>query len=657
MRNDAIGLFWQDMPVIKAPKAEKEKRPPPEPTWLEPTYLPGLEEARAFNVPLYASVNELVASNERLVFDVESFENYFLIAFMGVDSGKVAYFEMQTDGAMDLRLLKWLLEAKTTVGFNSLNYDIPVLTLALAGHSTATMKEATNRIITDELRPWRFYKEYKLTEPTIDHIDLIEVAPLFASLKIYGGRLHTQRMQDLPFPHDALLSEDQISIVRWYCVNDLRNTLDLYRALVPQIELRERMSKEYNLDLRSKSDAQIAETVIAEEVRRLSGIRPRQPSIPPGTSYKYQVPNYVMFQTPLMQQVLETIRHCDFVVGESGRIIEPQPIKDLDVVINGRKYVMGIGGLHSTEKKSAHRASADTQLLEVDVAAYYPSIILNLGLYPAHLGTHFISTYRRIVERRLEAKRTKDKVTDDTLKIVINGSFGKFGSMFSSLYSPDLLIQVTVTGQLSLLMLIEALEINGVEVVSANTDGIVIKCHSSRKHIMENLVKQWETFTRFTVEKNEYRAIFSRDVNNYIAIKADGTTKTKGIFTDPGLSKNPVNSICVEAVEALLTTGTPIESTIRACTDIRKFISVRTARRGAVKVWADGFNEYLGNAIRWYYAEGEEGDIVCSKTGNRIATSLGAVPIMDLPREFPNNVNYDWYIAATEKMLTAIGYA
>lgn len=63
-----------------------------------------------------------------------------------------------------------------------------------------------------------------------------------------------------------------------------------------------------------------------------------------------------------------------------------------------------------------------------------------------------------------------------TFKIVLNGTFGKLGSKYSFLYSPNLMIQVTITGQLALLMLIEALEAAGISVVSANTDGIVSRC-------------------------------------------------------------------------------------------------------------------------------------------------------------------------------------
>ena len=111
--------------------------------------------------------------------------------------------------------------------------------------------------------------------------------------------------------------------------------------------------------------------------------------------------------------------------------------------------------------------------MDCDVASYYPSIILNQGLCPANIGENFLRVYKKIVDERLKAKKEGDKVVSESLKIVINGSFGKFGSKFSALYAPEMLLQVTLTGQLALLMLIEKLENADIKVISANTDGVV----------------------------------------------------------------------------------------------------------------------------------------------------------------------------------------
>lgn len=654
-RNDSIGFFWEDVAAVKPPKVEKPKRTPPEPVWLLPTYLPGLAEAQAFRVAQFEDWELAIAAakRERFIFDIECYTNYFLIAFTSLASGKVIYFERTGNSDFNREKLLWITQAFCLVGFNSWNYDVPMLSLALAGKTNAQLKAASDEIITGEnVRPADVLRRYKVKALKPDHIDLIEVAPLRASLKIYGGRLHAPKMQDLPFHPSTLLSPEQMTIVRWYCVNDLTNTAFLHESLKEQISLRETLGKDYGVDLRSKSDAQIAETVISREIEKLNGGRVQRPVIAPGTRYKYRIPAFIRYESGLMNWALGVVRDADFVVAEDGAIGMPEVIKGLNLTIAGGVYRMGIGGLHSSEKVAAHVADADTVILDRDVTSYYPYIILNSHLFPQHLGPNFLNVYRKLVDRRIEAKRTGNKVVADSLKITINGSFGKLGSKYSALYSPDLLIQVTVTGQLSLLMLIERLELRGITVISANTDGIAIKCPKARRDELNGVIAQWEKDTGFETEETEYRALYSRDVNNYIAVKTDGKTKTKGAYAETGLSKNPTGRICVDAVLALLTTSTPLHETIRNCKDIRKFVSVRTVTGGAVK---DG--EFLGKSIRWYYAQGVEGEIVVAKSGNKVPRSEGAKPLLELPAVFPEDVDYEWYEREAERMLYDIGYA
>lgn len=657
MRRDALGFFWEDRPVVKEPKAEVAKRTPPERTWERDDYLPGLEEARQFNVDQFTD-EELVQAalnEELLVFDIEIYVNYFLIAFYSLQSKKVVYFERTTDIDFDYddlyySKLKWVVDNFCIISFNGVGFDIPILSLALAGVENYKLKEAATEIIVNGTHPRDVLKRFKVKSLKLNHVDLIEVAPLRASLKIYGGRLHAPRMQDLPFHPDTLLSEDQITIVRWYCVNDLKTTVLLHDSLREQLDLRVTLSREYRLDLRSRSDAQIAESIISAEMEKLSGCRPTRPAIEPGTEYRYNVPHFINFQTNLMQSTLYIVRNAKFFVSEYGNIGMPEELKSLEIRMANGVYRMGIGGLHSSETCTAHIADDNTVLIDRDVASYYPAIILNLGLYPHHLGTDFLKVYKTIVDRRLAAKKAGNKVVADSLKITVNGSFGKLGNAYSVLYSPDLLIQVTITGQLSLLMLIEALELNGISVVSANTDGIVIKCPVPMLPVAEQIFKNWEEKTGFQTEETRYKALYSRDVNNYIAIKMDGKAKTKGAYAPVGLSKNPANEICVNAVLEYLTKNIPIEKTIRECKDITQFVSVRKVKGGAVK---NGV--YLGSSIRWYYVAGEEGEIVYANSGNKVPKSEGAKPLMDLPSAFPVDIDYARYESEALEILKDVG--
>jgi len=508
-----------------------------------------------------------------------------------VDSKQVVYFEFDSDGLIrnnfDISKLHWLMHNFELISFNGINYDLPIAALALAGHDTHNLKQTTTRIIEYNERPDEILSYFKIKKLKVNHIDIIEVAPLQASLKIYSGRLHAPKMQDLPFKPDTYLSYEQIAIVRWYCVNDLNNTFLLYDMLKPEIALRKQMSIG-RYDLRSKSDAQIAEAVIAREIEKISGKRPSAPEIKYGMIYKYKVPQYVKYLSPMMNRTLELVKSANFSVHAGGGIEMPKELADLDITIGTSIYRMGIGGLHSNEKSISYTASENYSLIDRDVVSYYPRIILNLGLYPEQLGRDFLLVYEDIVNTRLAAKESGDDRTANSLKIVINGSVGKLGNMHSVLYAPDLFLQVTVTGQLSLLMLIERLELANIKVVSGNTDGIVAWCSKQQESAFSAIIKQWEADTTgFETEETRYKALYSKDVNNYIAIfdkpKKGKLAKLKGAYAPPGLSKNPTCSICVEAVVEFLTKKVPIIATITQSKDITKFVSVRTVKGGAIK--------------------------------------------------------------------------
>jgi hypothetical protein len=585
-----------------------------------------------------------------LILDTEVYSNYFLASFKDIASGKVIELEMYDGHPLDTARLERLIHRHTIVTFNGASFDLPLVALALTGVNCKRLKQAANTIINRNLRGWQFCEANGVEMPRVDHIDLIEVAPGIASLKIYGGRLHCPKMQDLPIAHDAEITPEQRALLREYCRNDLDTTRALFNKLRPQIELRENMTKSDGMDLRSKSDAQIAEAVIANEVIKLSGKKVVRAEIEPGTAFAYITPEFVRFRTPALQLRLAEIERAEFVVHDNGSVIEPPELKGQTVTIGQGVYRLGIGGLHSSETCQAAVADDDHILVDRDVASYYPAIILRLGLSPKSMGNSFLKIYQGIVTRRLKAKHSGDKVTADVLKIVINGSFGKFGSKWSKLYSPDLLIRTTVTGQLCLLMLIESLELAGIQVVSANTDGIVIRCHKSRVDELQALVAEWEKATGFDTEETLYRALYSRDVNNYIAIKTDGGIKLKGVYATATLAKNPVNEICNEAAVRWLRDGTSVEQTIRSCRDIRKFVTIRSVKGGAVK---DG--AYLGKAVRWYYAQGVTGTIQYQVNGYTVARTEGARPLMDLPVEFPDDVDHDWYIRETLGILAAVG--
>lgn len=199
------------------------------------------------------------------------------------------------------------------------------------------------------------------------------------------------------------------------------------------------------------------------------------------------------------------------------------------------------------------------------------------------------------------------------------------------------------------------LEINEIKVVSANTDGIVIMPHETQVSRLNEIISMWEKLTNFETEETRYKAIYSRDVNNYIAIydkpQKGVSYKGKGVFGETNLKKQPTNEICAKAVAEFLINGTPLRKTIEASENLTDFLTVKTVKGGAHK---DGW--LLGKAIRWYYAYDVDGTINYIMNGNTVPNSEGAKPCMDLPATFPNDVDYDKYIEMCTAMLNDMGY-
>jgi hypothetical protein len=120
--------------------------------------------------------------------------------------------------------------------------------------------------------------------------------------------------------------------------------------------------------------------------------------------------------------------------------------------------------------------------------------------------------------------------------------------------------------------------------------------------------------------------------------------------------KNPQMTICSDAALAKIKDGTPVEDTIRACTDIKQFVTVIKAAKGAT--WR---GEYLGKTVRYYW--GNQGDAILElvpneSTGNykKIPKSDGAVPCMTLPDTFPADIDYQKYVDEAEEILRSVGY-
>jgi hypothetical protein len=144
-----------------------------------------------------------------LIVDTESYPNYFLIAFKCCKTGKIVRFEIKPDQDIyfNERKLSWILQSYTLVGFNIIKYDLPLIWLAYTYQDTKLIKEVSDDIIFNNIYYLELYNKYKFKAFQTSHIDLIEICPLRGSLKLYGARIHSPRIQDLPFDVNKDLTE------------------------------------------------------------------------------------------------------------------------------------------------------------------------------------------------------------------------------------------------------------------------------------------------------------------------------------------------------------------------------------------------------------------------------------------------------------------
>jgi hypothetical protein len=434
-----------------------------------------------------------------------------------------------------------------------------------------------------------------------------------------------------------------------YCHNDVETTQELLNQLEKEVLLRVEMSRRYNVDMRSKSDSQMAEQAYITTM----GLK-RQDNVIPKT-VRYVAPSFLKFKDAQLQNLLNKVSGHTFNMNpRTGHVMLPDFLGSQTVKFGGGEYQLGVGGIHSVHDKQVCHVAGDDVICDIDAASFYPSIILECGFVPQSLGLQFVDEYRKIYERRLEAKRSGDKTTDATLKISLNGTFGKLASQYSVLYAPDLMLAVTLTGQFTLLMLIERLESVGVVTLSANTDGIAIRHPAASQRAVYDVVEAFSKISRFNFEFTPYRVLAMKDVNNYMAVKPDRELKVKGIYSPLSLRKNPTAQVSSDAVGRWLAEGVPFMETIKKA-PFCDFISARNVTGGG-----EQNGEFLGKVVRWYQSSDASLEpLRYVKNGNKVPKTDGARACMTMLDKIthPEDLDLTWYRREAIKIAISVGCA
>lgn len=587
----------------------------------------------------------------RYAYDIESFKNLFTVTFVNVeDEGEkyVFYTGLEKNDYSDIK--KFLNQEMTLIGYNNISYDNPMLRFVMSydGEKLASEAFALSGKLIDEgyrndkkIMNLRYPRDVVYPWDSVDLMKILAFDKLGISLKQTAINLKWHRIQDLPIDPNSTVRKEELDKVLNYNLNDVLITKRLYEEITPIRNLRSDLSLLYSIDLSSASDSKMAnlilENIYARElkmdIRSIRVMRTLRDKVLLGDC----VASFVKFQSPELQEMLKRIASTYVYAYNKYRYRE-------DIFFANCSFSLGVGGLHTEDAPGKFETDDEYIIQDMDVASYYPNLIINNGFYPEHLGPNFIEVLKKITAERLLAKKVGDKVKADGLKITINSIFGKLGSEHFWLYDPKQFLSTTISGQMGLLMLIEGMYLNGIEVISCNTDGVVCRIDKKLEGKYYEIAHAWEKATNLELEFTTYKKYIRRDVNSYITEKADGQTKEKGAFLkEVDLKRSYHMPIVAKALHAYFVNGIPVKETLANNKDIMEFcISQKSGANFEIELHTGSKIEKLQKTNRFFITTKGGTLLKRDKTSHRLI-GLNVGRLVHILNEYDEKIPFEDY--------------
>ena len=630
-----------------------------------------------------------------LIYDIETLIEMFLVGVYDPQEDIYVEFEVSKKINQLDSFLKFA-EAHNMhywVGYNNIRFDSQVIEWILRNaenwHELSTMEicEKIAQKAADVIHDANYdvFPEYREHELSLKQLDLFKINHYdnknrMVSLKRLEFEMDFENIEEMPVHHTKRdMTPTERHITRTYCKNDVMATYEFYKITTGdtnhplykqnnQIELRQDIFDEFGIPCLNYSDSKIGDEMIKKYYIQEKGIEykelPRKGYFRKSISVKNCIAPYVNFETKQLKEFLAKIKKMEMSMTDEFQE---------DIVFYDNVYTFAKGGLHSVNKPKIFEADEDHEIIDWDVSSYYPAIIINNGKYPAHLGKEFLLGYKQMFEKRLELKplAKKDKRIKGivgALKLAVNSVYGKSTDMQSWIYDRQLTMFTTITGELSLMMLIEKYETNGINIISANTDGVTIKIKKELIPLMHEINEWWCDLTQYELERTDYSKIIFSTVNDYLAIKTDGEIKKKGDFlTDFELHKNKSGRIINIALEQYYVQGIPVDITIRNHTNLYDFCLRQKASRdfhyeginrqtGEKEIYDKLIRYYISNSgVKLLKVKNEECQTNAAKISQVEAGEWLATVCNYLPKDsVVDNVNYEYYIEKANRIINKI---
>jgi hypothetical protein len=496
------------------------------------------------------------------IFDCEVFAYDWLFVFKEIESG--AYTVIHNDN----EAIKQFMESDPLLcGFNNKHYDQFILKAVLADASPEMVKEVNDHIISGGVgwehplvRGCRIY---------FDQFDLFDDCQMGLSLKAIEAHLGMDiKESEVDFNIDHPLTTEELEETILYCKHDVDATEKLYHLRKGYLENKLTLGR-----VKGITDTKALYMTNAKLTAAYLDAQPKEHS----DEREYVYPDNLLREY-IPNEVFEFFNR----LYDKNLSDEEVFTSKLKFNIGDCQVTLGYGGIHGAIPCYRERATENRSIRNQDVASYYPHLMVIEGYCSRSIPNPKI--YEDMLEARMKAKRSGDKATANALKLVANTTYGamlngKNGVARNDLYDPLMGRSVCITGQLRLLELSNHLvaECPSLKIIQLNTDGIMVSLDDDDLNTYDTICKEWQARGGYELEEDRILEIIQKDVNGYVEIATDGSTKIKGGYLVRGIAPagafnvNNNTTIVAKALLDYFSKGVPVEDTINNCDDLLSF--------------------------------------------------------------------------------------
>lgn len=520
-------------------------------------------------------------------------------------------------------------------------------------------------------------KWHELLDFRLPPIDLEEYNAYWRNIDRYRGMDIEHINELITNDFERYILPKYIEPMLYYNKNDVFLVCEMARQKPDEVKLRYSITNAFKVNVLCSSRANIADKLTVAFYSKMSGLH--QSQFEKGRtertrlSFNKIIFPHIKFKTKQLQDLLRDMMSVYVYHTNKEDFCR-------EITFYGTTYTLACGGIHTKDVPVILESNDKYIYKHFDYNSYYPSIIVSYNISPKHLNNKvFVDMVRYFRDTRVKCKHTSDadgfvisgvpnKIAAEALKIVINSIYGKFGSELFFLYDRFAQLQVTINGQLMTMTLVEELELNGIHVVSANTDGIIIKLPKDKLEIFDDITKRWNETNKMGADSEDYKAYFARDVNNYFAVWPNEKVDAKGALDSKqylkDLKKGYDMPIVAKAVFEYLYHNIPVMETLQKHTDILDFCKTQNVGKQFEVV----YDICEGNKIKTIHSQRHVRFYVSTKgvviqkenvhTGKRQSLASGLPVVIlnsldDKPIE-ERNIDYGYYYKECYKIIDPI---